>query len=70
MASQLKVTWVRSAIGREQKQKATIEALGLRKLNDTVVVPDNPAMRGMLYKVRHLVEVEPVEEAAGSEVQG
>lgn len=60
MAGQLKITWKRSAIGRQQDQKDTIRALGLRRLNQTVVHQDNPSIRGMVYKVRHLVEVEEV----------
>jgi large subunit ribosomal protein L30 len=53
----LVVTWKRSAIGRKKDQKATIAALGLRRLNQTVVVPNNPVMLGMIKKVDHLVEV-------------
>lgn len=58
MAKQLKITWKRSAIGRQQDQKDTIRALGLRRLNHAVVQADTPTIRGMVYKVRHLVEVE------------
>lgn len=58
MAKQLKITWKRSAIGRQQDQKDTIRALGLRRLNHSVVQADTPTIRGMVYKVRHLVEVE------------
>ncbi|MFS8523345.1 MAG: 50S ribosomal protein L30 [Limnochordales bacterium] len=60
MAGQLKITWKRSAIGRQQDQKDTIRALGLRRLNHTVVHEDNPTIRGMIFKVRHLVEVEEI----------
>lgn len=60
MAGQLKITWRKSAIDRQQSQKDTIRALGLRRLNHTVVHDDNPTIRGMVYKVRHLVEVEEV----------
>ncbi|HJX37929.1 MAG TPA: 50S ribosomal protein L30 [Anaerolineae bacterium] len=55
---QLRITWVKSSIGYPQDQKATIRALGLRRLGESVSQPDNAAIRGMLYKVRHLVEVE------------
>ncbi len=55
---QLRITWVKSSIGYSQAQKATIRALGLRRLGASVSQPDNPAIRGMLYKVRHLIEVE------------
>jgi large subunit ribosomal protein L30 len=58
---QLIVTWVKSAIGFEKSQKATIEGLGLKKLNQSVAHNDTPQIRGMIYKVRHLVKVEEVE---------
>ncbi len=53
----LNVTWRKSAIGYRQDQKDTIRALGLRRLNQTVSHADSPDVRGMLNKVRHLVEV-------------
>lgn len=56
----LRIKWVRSAIGYPKDQKATIKALGLHKLQRTVEHEDHPAMRGMIYKVRHLVQVEEV----------
>ncbi|MEW9670179.1 50S ribosomal protein L30 [Ammoniphilus sp. 3BR4] len=56
----LKITLKRSTIGRTQDQKATVEALGLRKLNQTVEKQDNASIRGMVEKVKHLVEVEEV----------
>ena len=56
----LKITLVRSTIGAKPKQRATVEALGLRKLHATVTQKDNPAIRGMLHRVRHLVKVETV----------
>jgi len=58
MMAQIKVTWKKSAIGFAKDQEATLRALGLRKLNQTVVKDDNPSIRGMLRKVKHLVEVE------------
>ncbi len=54
----LKIRQVRSAIGCPQDQKDTVRALGLKRLNETVERPDSPAVRGMVHKVRHLVEVE------------
>jgi len=54
----LKITWKKSAIGYEKDQRATLRALGLRRLNQTVVHEDTPSIRGMLAKVSHLVEVE------------
>ncbi|ACZ19398.1 50S ribosomal protein L30 [Thermanaerovibrio acidaminovorans] len=54
--AKLIVTWKRSAIGRNYRQGLTIRALGLRKLNQTVVHQDTPQIRGMIRKVEHLVE--------------
>jgi len=54
----LKVTLVKSPIGAVPKHKKTVEALGLRKVNKTVVLPDNAATRGMVNQVCHLVKVE------------
>ena len=62
MAKTLKVTLVKSPIGAIPKQKKTVEALGLRKLHHTVELPDNEAVRGMIWHVKHLVQVEEVEE--------
>ena len=56
----LKITWVRSTIGRNQKQCRTIEALGLHRLHHTVIQADVPQIRGMIHKVAHLVKVEEV----------
>lgn len=56
----IRVTYVKSTIGYSKRQKETVRSLGLRRLGDSVVVPDNPAIRGMAYAVRHLVAVEPV----------
>jgi large subunit ribosomal protein L30 len=57
-SKQLRITWVKSSIGYSQAQKDTIRALGLRRLGQSVSQPDNAAVRGMVDKVRHLVEVE------------
>ena len=57
MAKTLKVTLVKSTIGAVPKNKATVEAMGLTKLNKTVELPDNDATRGMIRKVSHLVKV-------------
>ena len=56
--SQLQITWVKSSIGYSQDQKATIKAMGFRRLGQKVVLPDNPSIRGMVHKVKHLVEVQ------------
>ena len=54
----LKVTLVKSTIGAVPKPKKTVEALGLKKVNKTVELPDNAATRGMVKQVQHLVKVE------------
>jgi large subunit ribosomal protein L30 len=58
----LKVTQTRSMIDRPKDQKATIRALGLRRIRHSVLKEDRPEIRGMIDKVRHLVSVEEVEE--------
>lgn len=60
MADKLRITLVKSPIGAVPKQRKTVEALGLRKLNKTVELPDNKATRGMIQQVRHLVKVEEI----------
>lgn len=54
----IRVTWVRSAIGYTKDQKATVKALGFRRLHQTVEHKDTPALRGMLNKVIHLLKIE------------
>ena len=56
----LTITLVKSTIGALKDQQATVKALGLKKTNSTVVKPDNAAIRGMIFKVKHLVKVEEV----------
>jgi len=56
--SQVKVTQVRSVIGRPEDQKDTVRRLGLRHMHDSVIKEDRPDIRGMIAKVRHLVKVE------------
>ena len=58
--SKLRITWVKSVIGRPEPQKRTIEALGLRRLHQVVEHEDNPSVRGMIQRVNHLVRVEEV----------
>jgi large subunit ribosomal protein L30 len=60
--AKIRVTYVKSMIGYRQSQKETIRSLGLRRLNQTVVVDDNPSMRGMVETVKHLVRVDAAEE--------
>ncbi|MFT4523894.1 MAG: large subunit ribosomal protein L30 [Bacteroidia bacterium] len=55
--AKIKVKQVRSAINRPQRQKRTIQALGLKKLNQVVEHDDTPAIKGMIAKVAHMVEV-------------
>jgi large subunit ribosomal protein L30 len=57
MANRIEVTLVRSPIGYEKSQKKTVRALGLTKMHQTVEKEDSPAVRGMIAKVAHLVEV-------------
>mgnify|MGYP006305593121 CR=1 FL=1 len=61
MADKLRLKYVKSAIGYSKKQKSTIRALGFRRLNGTVEKDDTPIIRGMINKVRHLLEVEEIE---------
>ena len=58
--AKLKITQIKSLIGRRQKQRGTIRALGLKRIDDSVEQADTPVIRGMINKVSHLVEVEEV----------
>ncbi len=60
--SYLKVVLKRSTAGKPAVQRRTVESLGLGRINSSNILPDNAATRGMVHKVRHLVEAEPVEE--------
>ncbi len=55
--SSVKVKWVKSAIGYNRRQRATLRGLGLRRINHVVDLEDTPAVRGMIQKVSHLVTV-------------
>ncbi|HQU72410.1 MAG: 50S ribosomal protein L30 [Calditrichaeota bacterium] len=57
----LKLTQVRSLIGQKKDQKLTVEALGLRRIRHSVIKTDSPQIRGMVFKVRHLVSLEEVD---------
>jgi len=59
-AGQLRITLVRSTIGRPADQGRTVRSLGLRRLHHTVLRPDQPAIRGMVQKISHLVKVEEI----------
>ena len=56
--AKLQITLTRSVIGRTETQRKTVEALGLKKTNSSVVVEDNPAIRGQINKVKHLLTIE------------
>ena len=58
--AKVKVTLKRSLIGRPETQRRTVRALGLRKINSVVELPDNPAIRGQLHKVEHMIKVEEI----------
>ena len=60
--AQLKITWIKSYIGRPRSQRRVIQALGLRRLHHTVIHGDPPPLRGMVNKVQHLLTVEELEE--------
>ncbi len=60
MADQLKIKQVKSGLGAKRKQRDTLRALGLKHHQDQVVQVDNPAIRGMIHAVQHLVDVEEV----------
>jgi len=56
--NRIAISWVRSQIGFDRRQRATLRGLGLKRLNQRVEIEDTPATRGMIDKVRHLVVVE------------
>lgn len=64
--SKLRITYRKSIIGYSRDQRGTLYALGLRKLNQSVIKPDNPSVRGMVFKIRHLVHVEEVNGEEGA----
>ena len=65
-SSKIRVTQIGSPIGRKKSQRATLIGLGLNKLNRSRVLEDTPSVRGMAFKIRHLVHVEPVDEGSGT----
>ena len=60
MAGTLKITLMRSTIGQKPKVKATVDSLGLRKIRQTVERPDTPDVRGMVFRAKHLLDVEEI----------
>jgi large subunit ribosomal protein L30 len=65
----LKITLTKSLIGYNQKQRRTVDALGLRKLGSWVLHTDSPEIRGMLNKIPHLLKVELLDEPVEGELQ-
>jgi large subunit ribosomal protein L30 len=63
----LRVTQIKSPIGRKSDQRATLIGLGLNKISRSRIWPDVPEVRGRIHKVRHLLKVEPVEGDAGKD---
>ncbi|HSF84915.1 MAG TPA: 50S ribosomal protein L30 [Acidimicrobiia bacterium] len=60
MAGTLKITLVKSTIGEKPKTRATVESLGLRKIRQSVERPDTPDVRGMVFRAKHLLDVEEI----------
>ena len=60
MEKTITVKWIRSGIGRTEDQKETIRGLGFKRLHQTLTLPDRPEIRGMIHRVIHLLEVNPV----------
>jgi large subunit ribosomal protein L30 len=60
VAKTLKITLRRSTIGEKPKTRATVESLGLRKIRQSVERPDTPDVRGMVFRARHLLDVEEI----------
>lgn len=58
--AKIRITWIKSDIGHKFDQKATIESLGFKRLNESIDREDSPSLRGMISKVKHLVKVEIV----------
>jgi large subunit ribosomal protein L30 len=61
VTKKVRLTYIKSSIGYSRRQKGTIRALGLKRLGDTVEHEDTPVVRGMVDKVRHLVQVEEIQ---------
>ncbi len=62
--AKLRITWVKSDIGYKRDQRRTLKALGFHRLQQTVEHKDSPTIRGMVAKVRHLVQMEVIEDGA------
>jgi large subunit ribosomal protein L30 len=57
MEKTIKVKWIRSVIGRPENQRKTIRGLGFKRLNQILTLPDRPEIRGMIHRVKHLLEI-------------
>lgn len=68
--AQVRVTLVKSPISQKQDQQLTVRSLGLRRVRQSVTIEDNGTNRGMIHKVRHLVEVEPADGSGGASREG
>jgi len=66
--AKLRITYTKSSIGYSKDQKATVRSLGLRKLNSVAVHEDTPVVRGMIFKVKHLVSVEELAAEENNEI--
>jgi large subunit ribosomal protein L30 len=66
----MKLTYRKSSLGYSKDQRETVRSLGFTRLNQTIEKPDTPSIRGMVYKVRHLVHVEGEGEMRGSAIHG
>ena len=62
MAPKLRIRQIRSTSGRQQKQRLTLHALGIRRIDHEVEHADTPQIRGMIYKVRHLIQVDEIQD--------
>ena len=67
--AKLRITWVKSDVGYARDQRRTLRALGLRRLHQKVEHEDSPSIRGMVAKIKHLVEVEDLTLAKASRLQ-
>ena len=70
MSSILRVTLKKGLVGRPEDQRGTVRALGLKRIGHTVDKEDRPEIRGMIFKVKHLVEVEEVAAPAPAKDEG
>ena len=62
MAKEFKVKLIKSLIGKSKKQRDTVRCLGLKKINHEIIIKDNPAQRGQIFKIQHMLEVTPIND--------